>query len=179
MVLGQQLRHAPPASPGDDLCGTGRLRVNAAGVWLCVFDLARACTCLPELLTSKSVRVICLKKVLTCLLLPAEVWRDRRSHVDVRAPIRRPCLLCVCNLVMLHPHIVAPTAFHTMIWNTAKAFQSFVFPSPCSVCQQQHNVYVIFAQYSPSHRLLDPRLWKDGYVFVFRFCANHRVVAYF
>lgn len=64
------------------------------------------------------------------MLLPAEIWRDRRSHVDVRAPIRRPCLLCVCNLAMLHPHIVAPTAFHTMIWNTAKAFQSFVFFPP-------------------------------------------------
>lgn len=87
--------------------------------------------------------------MLTCLLLPAEVWRDRRSHVDVRAPIRRPCWLCVCNLAMSHPHIVAPTAFHTMIWNTAKAFQSFVFFPPRGV-RQQHNVHVIFAQYSPS-----------------------------
>lgn len=35
MVSGQQLWHTPPVATGDDLCRPGRLRANAAGVWLC------------------------------------------------------------------------------------------------------------------------------------------------
>lgn len=95
MVLGQQLWHAPPPAPGADLRRTGRLRANAAGVWLCAFDPpAGAHTCLPKILNSKLVTVISLKEMLTCFM--TEVCRDGHSRMEVWAPIRRPSVCFVC-----------------------------------------------------------------------------------